>query len=208
MACCRLVKLHRRRCGALQRNQGSALNLPTFGIHGSTDVKVDAALVAGPIRGLAKNGAAAIVHNYHGIDHGIRNNTKIMAEGHRWAFEHVRNLGVRRVYHAAVDEHTRASYWVEVIEWGPEGQPAVIDAHVGRDNTLYVLLDNVQTARLDLEMAPVDRDAELNVVVDETRIETIAAPLPGSLFVSLVTNHPDKERGSEPLVTREWRAAG
>jgi pimeloyl-ACP methyl ester carboxylesterase len=189
------------------RQEMNLLNLPTFGIHGSTDVKVSAALVAGPIRRLAQHGADAIVHNYNGINHGIRGNSAIMAEGHEWAFGHVRNLSARRVYHAAVDEHTRASYWVEVIEWGSQGQPAVIDAHVGDDNTLQVSLDNVQTARFDLTVAPVDRDAALKVVVDETRIKTIAPPLPDSLYVDLVTNDPARKPGADPILTREWRVS-
>jgi hypothetical protein len=82
-----------------------------------------------------------------------------------------------------MDEAARRAYWAEVIEWGPAGRPARIDARIGADNALHADLDNVAVAKFDLAAAPVDRKLDLRVVIGSARVGEVSAPLPDAVYL-------------------------
>ena len=161
------------------------LHVATYVLTGEVDWGVPGYKARDTMRRLGKLGGEAIWEEAPGVGHTVQ---KLYAEGReraqRWADRHARPSAVDRVLYTAQDENARGAYWVEVVEWGPQGRPATIDARLGVDNTLYVSADNVDVARLDLAGSPADRQKEMMVVVDQNVRTVLDPPLPPEIYLA------------------------
>ena len=159
------------------------LHVPTYNLHSRDDYAVVVSFSTPAVDRLAEYGGSAIHDECDGVGHNTGKYEEGYERGSRWRVRHTRPDYVNRVHYTALDELARGAYWVEVSEWGFEGRPATIDANMNSDNTLYLGLDNVNAAKIDLVAARTDRDKTLMVAVNRRSIYEVAAPLPETLFV-------------------------
>jgi hypothetical protein len=171
-------------CGAaIGQALANAMNLPFRIIHGTEDWTVPIVFSRAAAREIRRTGGTAILDEADGWGHIVVDDAELLAETRKWAFRQARPARVERVHYEATDELASGAYWVKVLEWGPRAEPAAIDAQLRPDNTLYLSLDNVAIAEVDLSASPADRDAALTVAVQSRATATIEPPLPDRLFV-------------------------
>ncbi len=101
-----------------------------------------------------------------------------------WRRQQCRIQRPKRILYTAIDADASGAYWAWVRQWGPAGEPAVFEAACTGEERLDLKLRNIAVLELDLELAPLDRGATLEVAVDGERIGQLSAPLPTRLFVS------------------------
>jgi len=170
---------------ALEIPLENMLHVPMFALHSSDDPKVPVACDRAAVRKIEQSGGQAIMDEFDGYGHGASRNVEAVKRANEWILRHVLPASVRRVHFEATDELARRAYWVEVVEWGPEGRPATIDARIDTANVLYLTLDNVSVARIDLAGSPANSNGELMVVVNRTIVDTLGPPLPRAVYVVL-----------------------
>ncbi len=158
--------------------------VPIYSLHGRDDPIVPVSMSRAAIRLLAQMGYEAVQDEADGFGHHIEKYKEGTDKSREWAYRHVRPQNIRRVRYTATDELARRAYWVEVVEWGGEGRPATINARLGAGNALYLTLDNVGVARIDLAASPADKNSSMAVVIDGYIEEKLPSPLPDAIFVS------------------------
>jgi pimeloyl-ACP methyl ester carboxylesterase len=161
----------------------NALHVPFYSLHSKDDNVVAISHSRIPTRTLEKFGSDVIQDEADGVGHMIGRYEEGLARAKKWADGLVLRKNVDRVHYTAIDELARKAYWAEVLEWGPEGRPAEIDARVGSNNTLYLALDNVGTLKIDLTTCPAKKQKPLMVVINRHIEKTIQAPLPDALYI-------------------------
>ena len=129
------------------------LNVPVYALHNRDDPGVSISESREPTHRLDEFGGQAILDELPDDVHCYGTSKLALQRQREWAFRQVRAQAVRRVHYTALDELARGAHWVEVVEWGPEGRPATIDARIGQSNDLYVTLDNVGIVKIDLAPA-------------------------------------------------------
>ncbi len=163
---------------------GNLNNLPLATLHSRDDPLVPAMASRAVVRFLAGQGYPTFMLETDGFGHGVGSWKKGMRQARKWAQAQRRPRQVRHVRYEALDESARRGYWIEVAEWGPLGIPAKLEARIAPDNSLYLSLDNVKVAKIDLRNSPIDMQHDLRVFVDGEYVSTAEAPLAKALFVS------------------------
>jgi hypothetical protein len=161
----------------------NALHVPFYALHSKDDdvVPVFGSRVA--TRTIEKFGGSAIQDETDGLGHAVWLYNEGLARAQKWADGLVRKKNIDRVHYTAMDELARKAYWVELLEWGPEGQPTEIDARIGTNNTLYLALNNVGVLKIDLKSCPAEKNKPLTVVINRHIEKTIDALLPDALYI-------------------------
>jgi predicted peptidase len=161
----------------------NALHVPFYALHSEDDYVVPVSHSRIATRTIEKFGGLSIQDETNGIGHAISRYREGFTRARKWADGLVRKKKVDRVHYTAMDELARKAYWVELLEWGPQGRPAEIDARIGSNNTLYITLDNVGVLKIDLKSCPAEKQMSLTVVVNRRIEKTIEAPLPDALYI-------------------------
>lgn len=161
----------------------NALHLPFYALHSKDDYLVPVSNSRIATRTIEKFGGSAIQDETDGLGHATWLYHEGLARAQKWAGGLVRKKNVDRVHYTAMDELARKAYWVELLEWGPEGRPAEIDARIGSNNTLYLALDNVGVLKIDLNSCPVERRTPLMVVVNRHIEKMVEAALHDALYI-------------------------
>ena len=159
------------------------LNLPMFSVHSDDDPLMSVGGSRAPLDRLARAGGLVVKAETTGLGHEAWGWREGVEKAREWALQQVRSETPRRVRYTATDEAASGAYWVKIVEWGPEGRPATIDARFGEDNTLYVNLDNVSLARIDLAASPANLKHAAAVVVNSQMPLSVSAPLPSQLYL-------------------------
>lgn len=159
-------------------------HVPLYAIHSRDDATVPAAQARLAVRRMARLGGRAVMDMTEGFGHWIEGFTQGQERALAWSANLRRPAAVREVQYTATDELASGAYWTRVIEWGPREGPASIAARVDEGNHLYLDLENVTTARLELAGAPVDRSRPLTVYVNAQVAATVSQPLPEALYVT------------------------
>ncbi len=160
------------------------VHVPIYSLHGRDDPVVAVSTSRGAIRLLARMGYEAVQEEADRFGHSMKEYKAGVERSRGWAYRHVRPQNVRRVRYTATDQLARRAYWVEVVEWGSEGRPATINARLEVGNALYLAIDNVGMARIDLAGSPADKNLSMVVVIDGRVEENIPSPLPEAIYVS------------------------
>jgi len=161
----------------------NALHVPFYALHSKDDYLVPVFGSRVATRTIEKFGGEAIQDETDGLGHATWLYNEGLARAQKWADGLVRKKKVDRIHYTAMDELARKAYWVELLEWGPEGRPAEIDARIGSNNTLYLALDNVGVLKIDLKSCSAEKRTPLMMVVNRHIEKTIEAPLPDSLYI-------------------------
>ncbi len=166
------------------------VNLPVLTIHGGFDEIIPQIMMLSAFeRWRAQGGPTAwYIDDAHG--HGARNSKPTMADFEEVCLAHRRALDVFQIRYTALDEVAHGAYWAFVEEWGPEGKPAHLNLRMTRANTLFASLENVDTARLDMTLAPVDRTQALTVLCEGQLPLVQAPPLPDTLYLTRSSRGP------------------
>jgi hypothetical protein len=101
---------------------------------------------------------------------------------------------VRHIEYTAVDRLACEAYWLKVAEWGKLPGPARFKTTAGRENQLYLELENVKTLLIRTAKSPLEPRQPLKLSINAQVFITMKAPLPDSIFVT-------EENGS-------WSATG
>lgn len=168
----------------------NAINVPFLSLHSKDDYTVPVSCSRIPLNQLDKIGGRVLIDETDGLGHAVWDYKEGLARNSEWSAKQVRvnSVGIRRVKYTAMDELARKAYWVEVAEWGPENRPASIDARLSRNNSLYITLDNVDKAIIDLSKSPAEKKRAMSVIVNKTVIKDLEPPLPKILYVSKSEN--------------------
>jgi pimeloyl-ACP methyl ester carboxylesterase len=159
------------------------LHVPTYCIHSDDDWVVVVSMARTAARRIEEAGGTAVMDETTGLGHGVWEYREGHERGRRWAEGHTRAQDVRWVHYTALDGAARSAYWTEIVEWGPEHMPAMIDARLGEDNTLYLALDNVATAKIDLAGSPAELGRPMMLVADRRIVASLEPPLPEALYL-------------------------
>lgn len=159
------------------------LHVPTYTLHSVDDFRVPIWLSRATVRWLEETGGQVLQYETRGVGHGILRDKKSRIDAGERVLSQTRIKEPGRVLYTAMDELARGAYWLEIIEWGPDGRPAKVDARVGRDNTLNLYLDNINALKLNLDDSPLDMGDPLTVIINRTTVADLSGPIPPELFV-------------------------
>lgn len=161
------------------------LHIPTYSTHSVDDNSVPVLHSRGPLQKLIRFGGKAIIDETSGLGHAAWDYT----EGNRRATEFARNYKlpdlnqINRIHYTAMDGIARRAYWTEVVEWGPEPSPAIIDARIDASNMLFLDLENIGILKIYVNQSSINPKENLQVVIDGRIPLIYHAPVPDIVYI-------------------------
>jgi len=180
-------------CGlALQSPIENMIQLPVYSVHSDDDPIVPVVNSRGPLLHLHDIGGKVIIEQTTGFGHAAWEWLDGGQRSTEWGKLQVRPdpETVKTIQFTATDGIANGAWWAHVSEWGPEQAAATIDLRVGTGNILYGTLKNIKRLRLDLQSAPFDRDAPMQLSLDTHRTITLPAPLPENVEIVIDETEP------------------
>ncbi|MBN1895248.1 hypothetical protein JW906_12170 [bacterium] len=164
----------------------NALHVPLYSTHSQDDPTVPVLASRAPLRRLLEAGGRVVLDETNGLQHAAWNYADGNRRGQEWFISQVRPdfRNVRRIDYTAVDRKASRAYWLEIAEWGSQPGSARFRAELGDGNELYLVLENIQTLKINLPASPIDAGKTLRVCVNGGLLIDTPAPLPENLFVN------------------------
>lgn len=174
------------------------LNVPLYGLHDFLDWTTPIEMARASVAKIDQFGGKVILEESNEYGHGVGNNKTAVARSESWMLRQDKLETVNRIHYTATDESARGAYWVNVWEWGSNSAAATIDAKVGSGNELYLSLDNVAVAEIQIDRSPLNPKLSMMVSINRTWVEELPSPLPEKLYAirsdvgwSLQSSAPD-----------------
>jgi|GEM_PF-551422 dienelactone hydrolase len=164
----------------------NAQHVPIYSTHSQDDPTVPVLASRAPLRKLLEAGGRVVLDETNGLQHAAWNYADGNRRGQEWFIGQLRPdfRDVHSIDYTAVDRKACRAYWLEIAEWGPGPGPAHFRASLGDQNELHLVLDNVQTLKIDRSASPIDAGKKLRVSVNGGLLIDFPAPLPENLFVN------------------------
>jgi len=164
----------------------NALHVPLYTTHSQDDPSVPVLASRAPVQKLKEAGGQAVIDETIGLQHAAWNYAAGNLRAEQWMRDQVRpdTREVRRVDYTAVDREACRAYWLGVAEWGNMPGPARFKAVAGRENQLYLNLENVRVLQIQVSQSPFDPGRELKVSVNGKPFVAVNQPLPDTLYVA------------------------
>ena len=164
----------------------NSLHVPLYSLHSQDDPTVPVLLSRAPLQALLAAGGQVVIDETNGLQHAAWNYQEGNARALAWMTAQVRPdlKEIRHIDFTARDRYSCSAYWLRVAEWGRLPGPARFQAVAGRDNQLYLTLDNLHALLIRTGCSPLDPRQALKLSVNGGVPITLSAPLPDSILVS------------------------
>lgn len=163
----------------------NSLHVPLYSTHSQDDPTVPVLLSRTPLLALLAAGGQAVIDETNGLQHAAWNYHEGNARALNWMTAQVRPdfREVRQIDFTARDRSSCSAYWLKAAEWGSLPGPARFRAVAGRDNQLYLTLDNLSALLIRTRESPLDPLQPLRLSVNGGVPITLSAPLPDSILL-------------------------
>ena len=163
----------------------NSLHVPLYSTHSQDDPTVPVLLSRIPLQALLAAGGQAVIDETNGLQHAAWNYHEGNARALNWMAAQVRPdfREIRQIDFTARDRSSCSAYWLKAAEWGGQPGPARFRASTGRDNQLYLALDNLSALLIRTKDSPLDPRQPLRLSVNGGVPITLAAPLPDSILL-------------------------
>jgi len=165
---------------------GNWLHVPFYATHSIDDPVVPIVMSRTPLKALRSMGGEVIMDETDGLGHASWD----YADGNRrsdaWYGNNRAPLfsEVTQIDFTATDEKARQAYWATIETWGEAHEPAQMQLSYNASNDLYVSLKNAKTISIDVEKSPIQKDKDLDIMLNGAPPVSIKSPIPEKLFLT------------------------